>query len=116
MHSGFAALRRDASMNVRRRTHARVWPDDTKADIARVQELWGSLRARFGGAGPYLFGARTIADAFYAPVCTRFRTYGVKLDDVSQDYCDAIFADTAFQEWERGAASETWTIPETDAL
>lgn len=116
MHSGFAALRRDAAMNVRRRTNARNWPDDTRGDIVRVQELWGSVRDQFGGAGPYLFGARSIADAFFAPVCTRFRTYGVKLDDVSQDYCNTIFLDPAFQEWERAAQAETWTIPEADAL
>lgn len=116
MHSGFAALRRDASMNVRRRANTRAWPDDTRADIARIQELWTSVRDQFGGAGPYLFGGRTIADAFYAPICTRFRTYDVKLDDVSQDYCNTIFLDPAFQEWERDAQIETWTIPQTDAL
>ncbi|MDZ4776983.1 MAG: glutathione S-transferase family protein [Alphaproteobacteria bacterium] len=116
MHSGFAALRRDASMNVRRRANTRAWPDDTRADIERIQELWTFVRREFGGAGSYLFGGRTIADAFYAPICTRFRTYGVKLDDVSQDYCDTIFLDPAFQEWERAAQAETWTIPQTDAL
>lgn len=116
MHSGFAALRRDASMNVRRRTHTRNWPDDTRMDVTRVQELWGQLRDQFGGTGPYLFGARTIADAFYAPICTRFRTYDVKLDSVSQAYCETIFADAAFQEWERGAEAESWTVPEADAL
>lgn len=116
MHSGFAALRRDAPMNVRRRTNARAWNDDVRADIDRVEELWSFVRAEFGGAGPYLFGARSIADAFYAPICTRFRTYGVTLGDVAQDYCNTIFIDPAFQEWERGAQAETWAIPQTDAF
>jgi glutathione S-transferase len=77
--------------------------------------LWASLRGEFGDAGPFLFGARTIADAFFAPVCTRFRTYGVKLDAVSGAYCEAIFADSAFKAWEKAAEAEPWTIPSTDA-
>lgn len=102
-------------MNVRRRANTRAWHDDVRADIARIEELWSFVRAEFGGAGPYLFGARSIADAFYAPVCTRLRTYSVKLDAICQDYCNTIFADPAFQDWERAAHAETWTIPQTDA-
>jgi glutathione S-transferase len=116
MHSGFAALRRDGSMNVRRRAGRRDWPEDTRADIARLEELWGQLRATYGAGGPFLFGARSIADAFYAPVCTRLRTYDVPMSDMARAYCDAVFADVAFREWERGAAEETWTIPQADAL
>ncbi len=116
MHSGFAALRRDGSMNVRRRAGARDWPEDTRADVARLQELWGALRAAHGAGGPFLFGRRSIADAFFAPVCTRLRTYDVPVNAVSQAYCATIFADDAFLEWERAAAAETWTIPQSDAL
>lgn len=116
MHAGFAALRRDASMNVRRRAGRRDWPAETIADIARVEELWADLRARFGADGPFLFGRRSIADAFYAPVCTRFRTYDVALGEVAQAYCEAVFADDAFRDWEAGATSESWSIPQTDAL
>lgn len=116
MHSSFAALRRDCAMNIRRRTTPRDWPDDTRADIARIEELWGAIRARHGAGGPFLFGARTIADAFFAPVATRFRTYGVPLKPASQAYCEAIFADPAFRAWEAAAEAEPWTIPETDAL
>jgi glutathione S-transferase len=117
MHSGFAALRRDLSMNIRRRaTVSAPWPEDTAGDIARVQELWADLRARFGGEGPYLFGRRGIVDAMFAPVATRFRTYGVTLDAVSEAYCATIFADAAFQAWERAASTEAWTIPVTDTL
>lgn len=116
MHSGFAALRRDGSMNVRRRAGKRDWPDDTRADIARLEELWSALRTAYGAGGPFLFGARSIADAFYAPVCTRLRTYDVAVGDTAQAYCTVVFADDAFQEWERGALAETWTIPQSDAL
>jgi glutathione S-transferase len=117
MHSGFAALRRDLSMNIRRRADIRTpWAEDVREDIARVQELWAGLRARFADAGPYLFGRRSIADAMFAPVATRFRTYGVALEPVCAAYCATIFADAAFQAWERAAQAETWTIPVTDNL
>jgi glutathione S-transferase len=116
MHAGFAALRRDGSMNVRRRAGKRDWPEDTRADIARLEELWSALRGRYGAGGPWLFGARSIADAMYAPVCTRLRTYDVAVSDTARAYCDTVFADEAFREWERGAVAETWTIPQADAL
>jgi glutathione S-transferase len=116
MHSGFAALRRDLSMNIRRRTTPRDWPEDTIRDIARVQELWAYCRDGYGQAGPFLFGQRSIVDAMFAPVATRFRTYGVTLSPQAQAYCDAIFADAAFGAWERAAQAEPWSIPVTDAL
>lgn len=116
MHSGFAALRRDGSMNIRRRAGKRDWPDDTRSDIVRLEELWGALRAACGAGGPFLFGRRSIADAFFAPICTRLRTYDVSVSAVSRAYCEAVFADDAFLEWERDAVAETWTIPQADAL
>jgi glutathione S-transferase len=116
MHAGFAALRRDGAMNVRRRAGRRDWPDDTRADIARLEELWGALRAAYGAGGPFLFGARSIADAFYAPVCTRLRTYDVALDAVAQAYCETVFADPDFRDWEAAAAAEPWTVAQTDNL
>jgi glutathione S-transferase len=116
MHSSFAAMRRDLSMNIRRRTTPREWPDDTRADLARVEQLWASTRERYGAGGPFLFGARTIADAFYAPVATRLRTYGVKVVPATHAYCEAIFADPAFRAWEAAAIAEPWSIAVTDAL
>jgi glutathione S-transferase len=116
MHSGFPAVRRDLSMNIRRRTTPRAWPDDTLADLARVEQLWAFARGRFGKGGPFLFGARTIADAFFAPVATRLRTYGVAVQPATQAYCDAIFADPAFRAWESAGEKEPWTIAQTDAL
>lgn len=116
MHSSFGAIRRDLSMNIRRRTTPRDWPEDTRADLVRVEALWQSTRARYGAGGPFLFGARTIADAFYAPVAARLRTYGVPLQPVSQAYAAAIFADPAFRAWEAAAEAEPWTIAQAEAL
>lgn len=115
MHAGFAAMRRDLSMNVRRRLDAApAWPADTSADLEQLYAMWGRLLARSGG--PFLFGARTIADAMFAPMATRLRTYAIEAPQHAQAYCQTIFADAAFQDWERAAHAETWIIEETEAL
>lgn len=117
MHAGFSAVRRDMSMNVRRRLKVQPdWPADTRTDLHRLYELWGGLRARFGDAGDYLFGQRSIADAMFAPIATRLRSYGVDAPEHAQAYCETIFADAAFKEWEQAAEAETWTIAESDDL
>lgn len=117
MHAGFAAIRRDMSCNVRRRLEKQPdWPADTREDLDRLYALWGGLRARFGGDGEFLFGPRSIADAMFAPVCTRLRTYKVDAPDIAVAYCAAIFADPVFQEWERAAIAEPWIIEQTEAL
>lgn len=117
MHAGFGAVRRDLSMNIRRRLAAEpAWPDDTRADLRRLFELWESTRARYGAGGPFLFGSRTIADAMFAPVVTRLRTYAVPTSPVVTDYCAAVLADDAFRDWERAAEAEPWTIDSAEAL
>jgi glutathione S-transferase len=117
MHAGFFALRDAMSMNVRRRLDVQPqWSERVRADLERLYALWGGLRARHGDNGQFLFGARTIADAMFAPVATRLRTYAVDAPDVAQSYCAAIFADPAFQEWERGAEAEPWIIQQTEVL
>ncbi|MBI1251270.1 MAG: glutathione S-transferase family protein [Alphaproteobacteria bacterium] len=115
MHSSFAALRTAMSMNIRRRVVVADWEPNVIQDVNRVVEIWTAARAAAKG-GLFLFGARSIADAFFAPVATRFRTYGVILPADAQAYCDAIFADAAFREWEAGAEQEPWAIPEADQL
>lgn len=111
MHGGFAGLRRDLSMDIRARITDRVPAADAQADIARITELWRDCRARFGAGGPMLFGRFSIADCMFAPVVTRFVTYGVALDPVCSAYRDAVMALPAMQEWIAAARSEAEVIP-----
>ena len=111
MHSGFPSLRSAMPMNVRRDPIVTKPSPEVVADVARVVMLWTECRERFGKAGPYLFGHFTIADAMFAPVATRFRTYGVVLDAApARDYVDAIYADPAMVKWIAAAKKETWRI------
>ena len=121
MHAGFQAIRGQLPCNIRRRAPprepARHASDDVRHEIARVEALWSGLRARYGRGGPYLFGARpTIADAFFTPVATRFRTYSVPLGAGAREYADALLAEPAFLAWEREAIAEEWTMPQWDAF
>ena len=99
MHSGFEALRGALPCNLRRRAAPRAaLGDDVRRDLARIEALWSDLRSRFGRGGPYLFGAhRTIADAFYTPVATRLRSYGVALSGPAKEYAEALLADEGQQ-------------------
>lgn len=115
MHAGFAALRRDLSMNIRRRLQAApALPADARVDLAQLYATWARLLDRSGG--PFLFGARSIADAMFAPVATRLRSYAIEAPAHAAAYCRAIFSDAIFQEWERAAEAEPWTIEQTEAL
>lgn len=113
MHSGFRALRVHCPMDIVARTPTDRLLPQVESDIRRVVALWSGCRARFGTGGPFLFGAFSAADAMYAPVATRFRTYLPDLarygDDrgVAQDYADALLALPAFLAWEDGARAET---------
>lgn len=110
MHAGFVALRRELPMDICKLSPLAqngVTPgDEAKLDIARVQQIWQDCRGRFGKGGEFLFGRFGIADAMYAPVATRFRSYGVALDPVSEAYVNAIYAWPAMQEWCAAAAKE----------
>ncbi len=103
MHSSFQALRTTMPMDVTQTITLEDVASDTmaavNADIARITALWADCRARYGAGGPFLFGRFTLADAMYAPVATRFRTYGVALDHDSAAYVEAIHALPAMQEW-----------------
>jgi glutathione S-transferase len=110
MHSGFTAVRRDLSMNLRRRCTARNLPEETQRELTRLDALWSGLREKYAADGPHLFGTRCIADAFFTPVATRMRTYGIVLSGTAQRYCDALLADGAYRDWEKLAQSE-WKVP-----
>ena len=111
MHSGFAALRSNMSMNCRGSFPGLGRTVEVAADIERIQRIWIDCRERFGAAGPYLFGAFTVADAMYAPVVLRFKTYAVQLSSVAQQYANAVLALSALQEWVEAAKAETEVIP-----
>ena len=106
MHSGFAALRNHMPMNLRARRPGEGRAPGVAEDISRVTQLWSECRSRFGQGGPFLFGAFSIADAFYAPVVTRFVTYGVELDAVGGAYRDAVLALPAMRAWTQASQGE----------
>lgn len=115
MHSGFAPLRNELSMALLERKPKVVTDEKALADIARVDALWTEARERWGkaGGGPFLFGHYTIADAMYAPVATRFRTYGVKPGAVASAYMEAVLADPDMKLWEANAVAEGPPEPPT---
>jgi glutathione S-transferase len=106
MHAGFAALRTELPMNIRRRCVATGLSDAAQADIARIDQLWSTARQRHATRGPFLFGQRSIADAFFAPVASRFRTYATTLSPLAGDYRDLILDDAAFRQWDAMAITE----------
>ena len=113
MHAGFADLRRALPCNIRRRVAPRVLDDAASRDVAYLEWLWGRCLKAF--AGPYLFGnTPTIADAFFTPVATRFRTYGTLLSPVTQSYVDTLLANDAFRVWEAAALAEPWSMTHWD--
>jgi glutathione S-transferase len=110
MHSGFTALRNDMTMCIRERVDVRPWSSDLAADIERIVEIWDEGRRRFGRGGDFLCGAFSIADAFYAPVAFRFRTYGVAPDGSAGEYLASLLAHPFVREWEQAALAETAVI------
>src|SRR5512132_828898 len=115
MHAGFVALRTHMPMNIRGSKSGRGRTAEVEKDIRRIVAIWEDCRARFGAGGPFLFGDFGNADAMYAPVVTRFNTYGVALEGLARAYADAILALPPMREWFAAPAAEFWTIAETDA-
>jgi len=107
MHAGFRNLRGAMPMNIRASLPGKGMSPAVQRDIDRIVEIWQSCRTRFGGNGELLFGQFSIADAYYAPVATRFLTYAVPLPSVAQRYADALLALPAVQEWMAQARRET---------
>ena len=110
MHSSFAALRRNHSMNIRRIYPAAELLPEVQADVVRILQIWAEARARFGGEGDYLFGEWSAADIMFAPVVTRFLTYSIPLPRFAIPYCQAVISHPCMQEWIGGAQAEDWVI------
>jgi glutathione S-transferase len=111
MHAGFVALRRHLPMNVARPVKPRPLDDGAAADVARIDAVWNECRARFGGAGPFLYGTFGAADAMFAPVVWRFHTYEVAVSATARAYMSAMMALPASQEWRAAARREPWVLP-----
>ena len=99
MHSGFRDLRSSMPMNIRASYPGKGMKPEVQANIDRIESLWAEARGRFGAGGPFLFGSFCAADAMYAPVVTRFRTYAVRLGPEAQRYCDAMLAAPGVRAW-----------------
>jgi glutathione S-transferase len=110
MHSGFAALRNECGMNLHRPVRAIELSEDARANVARIEEIWADCRKRYGRSGPFLFGRFGAADAMFAPVVHRFRTYAVAVSEETQRYMDAMMALPAFAEWTKAGLAETIVI------
>ena len=114
MHAGFRDLRTHMPMNIRKDYRGFGRSPDVDEDIARIIAIWNDCRARFGAGGPYLFGHFTLADAAFAPVCFRCKTYGLEVNGAAGDYLATMLANKHMQEWEAAARAETESIAEED--
>ena len=110
MHSSYLALRRQLPMNVRRRVEGHQVSNEARADIVRILSLWAEARARFGKGGPFLFGAFSAADIIYAPVVSRFISYGVPVPGFAVAYMQAVWEHEWMQNWIHAAEAEEWKI------
>ena len=114
MHAGFQPLRARCPMNLWRPVEKLALTAEVEANVARVTEIWRTARQRFGKAGPYLFGGFGAADAMFAPVATRLRTYDIECDEVSRAYIEAIHQHPAFKAWRDAAFKETLEIEQDE--
>ncbi|MBB5685165.1 glutathione S-transferase family protein [Sphingobium boeckii] len=110
MHSSFAALRREHSMNIRQVFPAQPPSEPVVHDIVRIMQLWAEARARFGGSGDFLFGDFGAADIMFAPVVTRFITWSLPIARFAEGYMQAMIAHPFMQDWIAGAQAEDWVI------
>jgi glutathione S-transferase len=110
MHSGFAALRNECGMNLHRPVGAIALSDEARGNIARIEQIWLECRARYGTSGPFLFGPFGGADAMFAPVVHRFRTYAIEVAAEAKAYMATMMSLPAFQEWTSAGLAETIVI------
>lgn len=110
MHSSFRALRTALPMNIRSRFPNRPVPSEARTDINRIVALWRDCRRRFGTGGDFLFGDFCLADAMYAPVVTRLRTYAIEVNEETAQYMEAVWSWPAMQRWAKAAGDEPMVI------
>lgn len=110
MHSSYPNLRRELSMNVRKQFPNTALSEPVREEIGRILQLWAQARARWGNGGPYLFGDFGAVDIMFAPVVTRFVTYGVKIPPFAANYMEAILTHPWMEEWISAAQDEPWVI------
>ena len=115
MHSSFAALRSQCPMNIRRKVEDAAIDEAAKADVVRILTLWAEARARFGRGGPYLFGTFSAADIFYAPVVSRFVSYGIAVPGFALAYMEAVWSHEWLQSWIAAAEAEDWVIEQFES-
>lgn len=109
MYSGFFAIREQMPMNCRFVRKITFTPE-VEMEISRIDSIWSKYRAKNAAKGPWLFGPFSIADCFFAPVVSRFITYGVNLSDASKAYVDVMAALPSFIDWVEAARVETEVI------
>ncbi|MGA7808811.1 glutathione S-transferase family protein [Bradyrhizobium sp.] len=116
MHSGFLPLRNECGMNLHRPVGAIALSADARANVARIEQIWRECRERYGRFGPFLFGAFGAADAMFAPVVHRFRTYAIELEPEALAYMDTMMGLPAFDEWTKAGLAETLRIERFEAI
>ena len=119
MHAGFTKVRANMPMNIRASHPGRGRGEGAEADminrdIRRIEEIWTDMRDQYGQEGDFLFGHFTIADAMFAPIVSRFTTYGVTLNGICTRYMEAIQSLPAMIEWSDAGRAEPWTIKEDE--
>jgi glutathione S-transferase len=116
MHSGFMALRNECAMNLRRPVRSVALSQDARANVARIEEIWLECRERYGKLGPFLFGSFGAADAMFAPVVYRFRTYAIDVEPPAQAYMNTMLALPAVEEWTKAGLAETLLIDRVEGI
>jgi glutathione S-transferase len=116
MHSGFVPLRSECGMNLHREVRAIALSADAKANVAGIEEIWRECRRRYGAGGSFLFGRFGAADAMYAPVVHRFRTYAIEVAADTRAYMDTMMMLPAFKEWTRDGIAETLVIEKFETV
>jgi glutathione S-transferase len=112
MHSGFQPLRQGCPMDASARYKTPEITDAMRANIDRIETIWAEAQAKFGGAGPYLYGAFSAADAMYAPIAFRLDGYSIPVSTAARRYIDTILRHPGVAQWRAAALKEPWTIPD----